>query len=159
MVRTDTSAGWQSAGAAAAGAFAAGCLLTQVVTVPVWRRAPTAEAALELFRRTGPATGAVLFPVDGLAAGLLIQVAVSRARRQEPGAGTALVAALSMAGTVALLPAYFARANTRLLDREHPPAAAPALLESWSRWNWLRTGLALLATGMTIASARTSRCA
>lgn len=148
---------WQTAAAAASGAFAGGCLLTQVVTVPAWRRTPTPEAALEAFRRTGPATGAVLFPIEALATGLLLKVALSRARRQQPGASSALVAALSMAGTVALLPVYFVRANTQLLDREHPPASVPTLLRSWSRWNWLRTSLAVAATGLTVSSTRTSR--
>ena len=157
MAQPDKSAGWQAAAAAASGAFAGGCLLTQVVTVPVWRRAPTSQAALEAFRRTGPATGAVLFPIEALATGLLIKVAVSRAQQQRPGASSALIAALSMAGTVALLPAYFIRANTRLLDREHPPASVPTALRSWSRWNWLRTALAVLATGLTIRGTRTTR--
>ena len=94
MSRTDEAAGWQTAAAAASGAFAWGCLLTQVVTVPVWRRAPTSQDGLEAFRRTGPATGAVLFPIDVLATGLLIEVAVSRAQHQQPGASPALAAAL-----------------------------------------------------------------
>jgi len=158
MVPPDKRAGWPAAAAAAAsGAFAGGCLLTQIVTVPAWRRAPTSQAALEAFRRTGPATGAVLFPIEALATGLLLKVALSRARGQQPGAGSALAAALSMAGTVALLPVFFIRANTQLLDRDHPPASVPAVLTSWSRWNWLRTGLAVLATGLTISSTRISR--
>ena len=157
MAQPDRPAGWQAAAAAASGAFAGGCLLTQVVTVPAWRRTPTPQAALEAFRRTGPATGAVLFPIETLATGLLIEVAVSRARDHNPGASPALAAAISMAGTVALLPAFFLRANTQLLDRDHPPASVATLLRSWSRWNWLRTGLALLATGLTISSTRTSR--
>lgn len=157
MSQPDRAAGWQTAAAATSGAFAWGCLLTQVVTVPAWRRAPTPQAGLEAFRRTGPATGAVLFPIEVLATGLLIKVAVSRAQHQQPGASPALAAALSMAGTVALLPAYFNRANTQLLNREHRPASVPTLLRSWSRWNWLRTGLAVLATGLTISSTRTSR--
>jgi len=157
MVQRDKPAGWHPAAAAAAsGAFAGGCLLTQIVTVPAWRRAPNPQAALEAFRKTGPATGAVLFPIEALATGLLFKVAVSQAQRQQPGASSALVAALSMAGTVALLPAYFIRANTQLLDREHPPASPPTLLRSWSRWNWLRTGLAVLATGLAISSNRAS---
>lgn len=158
MVQPDKPAGWPAvAAAAASGAFAGGCLLTQIVTVPAWRRAPTPQAALEAFRRTGPATGAVLFPIEALATGLLLKVALSQSRGQQPGAFAALAAALSMAGTVALLPVFFIRANTQLLDRDHPPASVPAVLTSWSRWNWLRTGLAVLATGLTISSTRTSR--
>lgn len=51
-----------------------------------------------------------------------------------------------MTGTLLLLPVFFVRANVRLLDRACPAAEAPALLVSWSRWNWARTGLAVLAT-------------
>lgn len=143
-----------AAGAAAAGAFAAGCLLTQLVTVPAWRRAGTPASALEAFRRGGPVTGAVLFPVEAVATGLLGSVAVSRARDGQRSGTAPLVAAVSMAATVAMLPLYFGRANAQLVGRGCPPSSVPARLASWSRWNGVRTVLALVATAAAIGSHR-----
>ena len=146
-----------AAAAAAAGAFAGGCLLTQLVTVPAWRRAATPGSALEAFRRGGPVTGAVLFPTEAVATGLLVSVAASRVAGHQAGARESLLAAAGMVATVAMLPLYFGRANTELMDRGCPPASVPARLASWSRWNWARTVLATAATALAISSHRGGR--
>ena len=73
-------------GLVATGAFTAGCLLTQAVTVPAWRSAPPNEA-LAAFRRSGPATGAVLFPTEIVSTAVLTGLAVSARRRHDPSAG------------------------------------------------------------------------
>ena len=142
-----------AAGLVATGAFAAGCLLTQLVSVPGWRRAGTPEAVLEAFRRGGPVTGGLLFPLEAVATGLLVSAAASRARDEHPGAA-APRAAVSMVGTVAMLPLYFGRANAQLMSRDCPPSSAPDRLASWSRWNAVRTALALVATAAAIGSHR-----
>lgn len=57
-----------------------------------------------------------------------------------------------MIGTVVLLPIYFGRANQALLDRAFRPQDVPGELAAWSAWNWLRTGLALFAAGLSCAA-------
>ena len=139
-----------SAAATASGAFAWGCLLTQLVTVPAWRRAETGEARLRAFRNGGPTTGAVLFPVEVAAAGLLSSVAWSRLRTGDSKALPAGLAAVAMMGTIAMLPLYFAKANRQLLDPACPPVSAASRLDSWRRWNWARTGLGVVAVGLAV---------
>ena len=138
-------------GLVATGAFTAGCLLTQVVTVPGWRSAPPDEA-LASFRRSGPATGAVLFPTEIVSTAVLTGLAVAAGRRQDPSAGPWAGAAGSMAATVLLLPLHFAAANRRLLSPEFRPEDVAAELRSWNTWNGVRTGLGLLATALAVAA-------
>jgi hypothetical protein len=143
------------AGVAATSAFAVGCVLTQAVTVPMWRRMEPA-AFLERFATTGPATGAVLFPVEIASVGLLATATASVARRREPGRLLLAAATGAMAGTVLLLPAYFARANAAFLRPGFPTEAVAAELAAWNRWNWVRTGLAVAATALSGAAAVSS---
>jgi len=127
------------------GAFATGCLLTQAVSVPTWRAMPP-EEFLERFATAGPATGAVLFPLEMAAVALLGATTYTAVRRRRPARLRWAVATVSMAGTVALLPIYFAGANRALLDTEFPAGDVAGELHRWNAWNWLRTGLAVAAT-------------
>jgi hypothetical protein len=147
------------AGVASTSAFAVGCVLTQAVTVPMWRRMEPDEF-LRRFKTTGPATGAVLFPVEAASVGLLGVATASAARRREPGRLPLAAATAAMAGTVVLLPAYFARANTAFLRPDFPTDAVATELAAWNRWNWIRTGLAVAATvlsGAAVSSGTTNR--
>lgn len=145
-----------AAGFASTAAFAVGCVLTQAVTVPTWRRMEP-DVFLERFRTTGPTTGAILFPVEVAAVGLLGVATASAVRRDESGRPAALAAATAaMAGTVLLLPAYFARANAAFLRSGSPADAVPAELARWNRWNRARTGLALAATALSGAAVAAS---
>lgn len=141
-----------AAAVACTSAFAVGCVLTQAVTVPTWRGLPPDEF-LRRFRTTGPATGAVLFPVEVASVGLLGAATASAARRREPSRGLLTAATGAMAGTVLLLPAYFARANAAFLRPGFPIGAVAAELSAWNRWNWARTGLAVAATALSAAAA------
>jgi Domain of unknown function (DUF1772) len=144
------------AGVASTAAFAAGCVLTQAVTVPTWRRMEPATF-LERFATTGPATGAVLAPLDIASVGLLGVATASATRRREPGRLLLAAATGAMAGTLLLLPAYFARANAAFLRPGFPTDAVATELAGWNRWNWVRTGLAVAATVLSGAAATTDR--
>jgi hypothetical protein len=142
-----------AAAVAATAAFAGGGLLTQTVIVPHWRSMDPAEF-LRRFPRSGPATGATLFPIEVASVALLART-MRTANRQGGRLGWVLAFGC-MLGTVALLPAHFARANRAMLATGFPPDDVPAELTTWNRWNWLRTGLALIATAVstvTLASA------
>jgi hypothetical protein len=143
------------AGVAATAAFAVGCVLTQAVTVPMWRRMEPA-VFLQRFATTGPATGSVLFPVEVASVSLLGAATVSAVRRGGPGRLRLAAATGAMAGTVLLLPAYFARANAAFLGPGFPMDAVAAELTTWNRWNWVRTGLAFAATVLSGAAAGAS---
>jgi Domain of unknown function (DUF1772) len=143
------------AGAATTAAFAVGCLLTQVVTVPMWRRMDP-EMFLRQFATTGPATGAVLAPMDIASVTLLGVATASAARRGAPGRMPLAAATGAMAGTVLLFPAYFARANAAFLRPGFPTDAVGTGLAAWNRWNWVRTGLALAATALSGAAVAAS---
>lgn len=159
----DTRRGPSPAVAAAAlastAAFAAGCVLTQAVTVPHWRGMDP-EAFLHTFATSGPATGAVLAPIEIVSVSLLGATAWSAVRHGRPGRLPWAAATLGMIGTVALFPAHFAGANAALLDPAFPPDAVAGALAAWNRWNWVRTGLAVAATVLgcrALASAGASR--
>lgn len=133
-----------TAGAATTAAFAAGCVLTQAVTVPGWRAMEPA-AFLARFATSGPATGAVLFPIEIAATALLGATTYTTIKQRRPGRVAWGAATAAMVATVVLLPAYFAGANIALLDPNFPPSAVPHELSTWNAWNWLRTALGLAA--------------
>lgn len=146
----------EAAATATTAAFAGGCLLTQVVTVPHWRDMDPA-AFLPHFASAGPATGAVQLPVDVASVLLLGITTYANVKERRPGRTPSALAAAGMAGTVILLPVYFARANFALLDPDFPLEDVPAELSSWSRWNWVRTGLAVAATALSCAALAANR--
>lgn len=134
-----------TAGAVTTAAFATGCVLTQAVTVPGWRAMEPA-AFLTRFATSGPATGAVLFPIEIAATALLGATTYTTITQRRPGRLAWGAASAAMAATVVLLPAYFAGANVALLDPNFPPSAVPHELSTWNAWNWLRTTLGLAGT-------------
>jgi len=136
--------GVAAAAIAATGAFAGGGLLTQTVLVPHWLELDPAEF-LAHFKKYGPATGATLFPIELLATLLLGIVLVSAIRSRSRGRLAWGIAVSSMVGTVLLLPIYFLGANDALLSRTVPLYEVGSAIRSWYLWNWVRTGLAMLA--------------
>lgn len=137
----------ETAAIATTAAFAGGCLLAQIVVVPHWRDMDPA-AFLPHFAIYGPATGAVLFPIEATSVLLLGITTYSNVRRRRPGGLAWALATACMVGTVLLLPVYFAGANLAMLAPGFPPQAVPAELTEWYHWNWVRTGLALLASAL-----------
>lgn len=146
----------ETAAIAATAAFAGGGLLTQTVIVPHWRDMDPA-AFLPHFAIYGPATGATLFPIEVAAVLLLGITTYSNARNRRPGRLTWALATAGMVATVVLLPVYFAGANLAMLDPAFPPQAVAAELTAWYRWNWVRTGLAVLATVLCCAALTAGR--
>lgn len=142
--------GWASgpivgaAAVATSAMFAGGGLLTQTVIVPFWRSG-TPDQALERFSISGLQTGATLFPIELVSVVLLSIIAVSSIRRRRPGRLAWTLALACMVGTIVLLPVYFLPSNAVLLDRMVGGPDVDAALASWLAWNWLRTGLAVMA--------------
>ena len=141
---------------ASTAAFAAGGLLTQTVVVPTWRGMEPG-AFLAHFRRYGPITGATLFPIELASTLLLARTTGSAVAQHRPGQATWALATASMIGTVLLLPLHFGPANRALLDPGFPRSNVPGELRSWSRWNWGRTGLAVLATALSCVASTADR--
>lgn len=140
-----------AAAVATTAAFAGGGLLTQTVLVPSWRAMDPA-AFLPHFAKYGPATGATLFPLELTSTVLLGRVASLASKQRRPGRRAWVLATGCMVGTLALLPVYFAGTNRALLDPDFPVEDVPGELRTWYAWNWLRTGLALLATVLSGAA-------
>jgi len=134
-----------AAATATSSALASGCILTQAVTVPAWRTMEPG-AFLQRFATSGPATGAVLFPMDAAATALLGVTTYTAVTHRWAGRQNWVVATAAMAATVALLPVHFIGANAALLDPAFPPDAVPDELRSWNSWNWLRTALAVASS-------------
>lgn len=141
----------EAAAIATTAAFAGGGLLTQFVTVPHWRSMDPA-AFLAHFATSGPATGAVLFPIEVTSVLLLGITTYASIKGRRPGWIPWAMATAGMVGTIVLLPIYFAGANIALLDPDFPLQAVPGELTSWYRWNWVRTGLAVVATAVGCAA-------
>jgi hypothetical protein len=136
---------------ATASAFAGGALLSQTVIVPTWR-AMDPTVFLHQFGTSGPATGATVFPFE-LASVVLLGVTTYRSvKRRRPARLLWALATASMVGTVLLVPIYFWNANSALLDPGFPPRAVPAQLSAWYGWNWARTGLGVVAAGLSWAA-------
>ena len=110
------------------------------------------DAFLKRFRISGRATGATLFPVELASVVLLARTTRSAIGRDQGPKRRWSSACACMLGTVLLLPAYFARANRALLAPDSSPDDVPAELARWNRWNWLRTGMALVATVVSVGA-------
>ena len=134
-----------AAGVVTSAAFAAGCVVTQAVTVPTWRALEPAEF-LRQFATSGPATGAVLLPVELAAAALSAATTYTFVKQRRPGRLVWGLATGAMVATILLLPAHFAGANAAFLDPAFPLPDVAGELSTWNTWNWLRTGLAVLGT-------------
>jgi hypothetical protein len=137
-------------------AFAGGALLSQTVIVPNWRRMDP-DAFLRDFPTFGPATGATVFPFEVASVVLLGITAYSTAKSRRPGRLFWALATSGMAGTLALVPMYFLRANLAMLDPAFPRHAVHAELATWYRWNWVRTGLGLASAALACAALSTGR--
>lgn len=146
----------QGAALAATAAFAGGGLLTQTVVVPTWQGMDP-RAFLPHFRTYGPRTGATLLPIEIAATALLARTTLRSVRQHSPTRATWSLATASMLGTLMLLPLHFVRANRAMLDPDFPPQDVPAELRAWRSWNWTRTGLAVLATGLSGAALTADR--
>jgi hypothetical protein len=129
---------------AATAAFAGDALLSQTVVVPQWRAMAPAEFLRE-FATQGPVTGATVFPFELASVVLLGFATVSAVRGRESGRAAWALAFAAMLGSVALLAAYFVRADLALLDPAFPRSAVSGTLAVWSRWNWVRAGLGIIA--------------
>ena len=138
--------------------FAAGALVTQTTVVPAWRSMEPTEFQSH-FSTRGPALGATLFPIELASVGLLVKATVSAVKDCRPNRWRWLAAAGCMVGTVLLLPLHFAGANRAMLNEDFPPADVNAELGAWYAWNWLRTGLALAATGLAVSAHAAGRSA
>lgn len=112
-----------AAAVATTAAFAAE--LTQAATARSRRRPASSQEVLEAFRHCGPATGAVSFATEILSSALVTSLALTSARRRRRESTRWARGAASMAGTVALLPRHFARANRKLMDRDFPAPRHP----------------------------------
>jgi len=132
---------------AATAAFAGGALLTQTVIVPQWR-AMDPVAFLSQFASYGPATGATVFPFEAASVVLLSITTYATVKRHRPGRLAWALATAGMVGTLLLLPLYFVHANLAMLEPTFPPQAVHAELATWYRWNWVRTGLALVSAAL-----------
>ena len=126
------------------GAFAGGCLVAAVVVAPSWRRMDP-EAFLDRFPEDGPRLGATLFPLEVFGALFAVLAFVGALRRGSNGRLPWGLSALCIVATLALLPVYFAGANSRMLDGAIEASEVAAELERWAGWQWLRTALAVLA--------------
>lgn len=159
-VRTPSStpgANMVAAGAVVAtAAFAGGGLLTQTVLVPLWQSMDT-SAFLTHFRTSGPATGATLFPIELASVGLLAATSYGSHKHHQPGRLGWSIATGCMIGTILLLPIHFIQANQALLDPDFPVGEVPAELSAWHAWNWVRTGLAVLASGLAVQALTVGR--
>jgi len=100
---------------------------------------------LDWFGAHGPTLGRTLFPLD--VAGTLFAVRAFVGAPQSPAPRRRLwgLASLCSGAAVLLLPVYFARANMRMLRKTITGSEVTTELAAWARWQWLRTGLALLA--------------
>lgn len=125
-------------------AFAGCCLLVSTVLVPAWRKMDT-EEVLEWFARNELRSGLTLFPLE--AAGALgATVSFVRAlRERSDGRLMWALSSLCMLATIAQLPLYFADTNRAMVEKKIPRHRIGTELESWSKWQWVRTSLAVLA--------------
>jgi hypothetical protein len=126
------------------GSFAGGCLFVSTVLVPAWRRMGP-EEVLEWFARNELRSGLTLSPLE-VAGALTAAVSFVRAMREESDGRLAwALSVLCMLATIAQLPLYFARTNRAIVQKKIPHSRVGPELESWSKWQWARTSLAVLA--------------
>ncbi|WP_438042327.1 hypothetical protein [Sorangium sp. So ce128] len=124
-------------------AFAGGSLLVSTAVASSFSSMRPSEF-LDWFAVHGPRMGMTLFPLNvggTVACGYNLFSAIKRKQHPLPwGLATAC-----MAGTLILLPLYFARANEALIGKTIDVREVPEVITSWSKWQWGRTGLSIMA--------------
>jgi hypothetical protein len=126
------------------GAFAGGCLFVSAVLVPAWREMDP-EEVLEWFARNELRSGLTLSPLE---AGGALTATVFFARALKQSSDRRLpwaISSLCILATIAQLPLYFVRTNRAMAERKISRSRVGAELGAWSRWQWARTSLAVLA--------------
>lgn len=126
------------------GAFAGGCLVVSIVMVPGWRKMDP-EAFLDWFSTNGPRLGSTMLPLEAAGALSAVLAFVGALRRRSNGRLPWGLSSLCIIATLALLPIYFAQANTRMLNKDIEASEVGAEIERWAGWQWFRTALAVLA--------------
>lgn len=131
------------------GAFAGGCLFVSAVLVPAWRRMDP-EEVLEWFASNELRSGLTLATLE--AAGTLGALGCFLGARREGSDGRLpwALASLCMVATFVQLPLYFVETNKAMVRREIPPRQVGTKLDSWSRWQWARTLLAVAAVAFSL---------
>ena len=100
---------------------------------------------LDWFGEHGPTLGRTLFPLDVAGTLFAMRAFVGAPKSTSKSRRLWGLSSLCSGATVMLLPIYFVGANTRLLNKAIAGSEVTTELAAWSRWQWLRTVLALLA--------------
>ena len=136
--------------------LSAGAMLTEAtVLVGFWRAAPP-EEFLAWFRRYEPTLVAYYGTVEVAALLAAFLALFAHAFPKRPGfAETATAAGLSIV-VLALYLLYFEDVNAAFVAGVIPASEIAAELERWSRWQWLRTGVGVVAFAMSVLALRHS---
>jgi hypothetical protein len=136
--------------------LSAGSMLTEAtVLVGYWRSAPP-EEFLAWFRRYEPTLVAFYGTIEVVALIAAFLALFAHAFPKRPGfAETATAAGLSIV-VLALYLLYFEDVNAAFVTGLIPVDEVAAELERWGRWQWLRTGVGLVAFAMSVLALRRS---
>jgi hypothetical protein len=125
------------------GLLAGGMLVIGVALIPFWRSLPATDFQA-WFASHSHLIGRLMIPLG--VGGVAVTVASLVACWRQPGARRRwlLVAAISVVGVMVTYPIFFAAANGAFERGGLSDPAVRALLDRWTSWHWLRTGLGTL---------------
>lgn len=126
------------------GSFAGGCLFVSAVLLPAWRTMDP-EEVLQWFAQNELRSGLTLASLEAGGALTAIVSFVVALKQGSDGRLPWALSSLCMLATIAQLPLYFAGTNKAMVEKEIPLHWVDTELESWSRWQWTRTALSVLA--------------
>ena len=122
-------------------------LVLAVAVMPFWKSLEP-EAFLDWFSKYASRFGLISLPF-----GLLGAIFSAWALMDAEGGGARWLWGLSLAllvASLAVLPLYFVRTNTKFYKRTLRPTEVTAEIQTWSRWHWSRTINPLIAVVLTV---------
>ncbi len=128
-------------------------LVLAVAVLPFWKTLEP-DAFLDWFSRYANRFGLISAPL-----GILGVIFTSWALVNAWDADARWLWLLSVAmlvASLAVLPLYFVKTNTKFYKRAIPTDEIPDEVQSWSRWHWSRTVTPVAAVGLSVWATATS---
>ncbi len=122
-------------------------LVLAVAVMPFWKSLEP-DAFLDWFSKYASRFG-LISPPFGLLGAIFSAWALTEAEGNDARWLWGLSLALLVA-SLAVLPAYFVRTNTKFYKRTLPESEVMAEVKTWSRWHWSRTIGPMAAVVLTI---------
>jgi hypothetical protein len=125
------------------GLLAGGMLVIGVSLVSFWKSLSPSDFQA-WFAPHSHLVGRVMIPLGVGGVAVMVAAVVACWRAKTPGRGWLLIAAVSAIGVMVTYPLFFEATNAAFVRGGLSDSEARSLLNRWTTWHWVRTGLGTL---------------